>query len=125
MIRLSPAALPAILLVVLASVPAHAAPPAHPFDGAWSVTATSESGSCRGPYRYPIVIRGGSVDDAGNNAVDASGQAGRDGRIAGTIRQGLANVSVKGRLSGSTGAGRWTLTGLAACSGRGTARRTG
>ena len=86
MIHLSPAALPAILLVVLTAVPAHAAPPAHPFDGAWSVTATSGSVSCRGSYRYPIVIWGGTVDDAGNNTVDASGQAGRDGRIAGTIR---------------------------------------
>lgn len=125
MTRPSHAALPVVLLVTLGSAPVRAAPPTNPFDGAWSVTATTESGSCSGPYRYPIVIRGGSVDDAGDNDVDASGQAGRDGRIAGTIRQGLANVSVKGRLSGSTGAGRWTLTGLAACSGRWTARRTG
>ena len=114
----------ATLFLGLALAPA-TAEPANRFDGAWSVVAMAESGTCTGPYRYPIVIRDGNVDDAGGNGVDASGRAGADGRITGTIRQGLANVSVSGRLRGSGGSGRWTLSGLATCSGRWTARRSG
>ncbi|MGX7706218.1 hypothetical protein [Methylobacterium sp. Gmos1] len=112
-------ALPAVAL------PALAAPAANRFDGAWSVVATAETGSCTGPYRYPIVIRDGIVDDAGGNGVDASGRAGADGRITGTIRSGLASVAVSGTLRGSAGSGRWSLSGISPCTGRWTARRTG
>jgi hypothetical protein len=122
--RLRAAVLAPTLILGLASVPG-AADAANRFDGAWSVVATAESGTCTGPYRYPIVIRDGLVDDAGDNGVDASGRAAEDGRITGTIRRGLANVTVSGRLNGQAGRGRWTLSGLGACSGRWTARRAG
>jgi len=108
---------------VVLAVPAAAAPAANRFDGAWSVVATAETGSCTGPYRYPIVIRDGVVDEAGGSGVDASGRAGRDGRIAGTIRNGLASVAVTGRLRGAAGSGRWSLSGISPCAGRWTARR--
>ena len=124
MTRRTDTVLAATLFVGLGLAPA-AAGTANRFDGAWSVVATADSGTCTGPYRYPIVIRDGAVDDAGGNGVDASGRAGTDGRITGTIRQGLANVSVSGRLRGSGGSGRWTLSGLGTCSGRWTARRAG
>ncbi|MGU3465262.1 hypothetical protein ACLBXO_10455 [Methylobacterium sp. C33D] len=113
---------PTLILTVCTATGASAA---NRFDGSWSVIATAETGSCTGPYSYPIVIRDGNVDDAGGNGVDASGRAGPDGRIIGTIRKGLASVSVSGRLRGSAGTGRWTLSGLGACAGRWTARRTG
>lgn len=124
MTRLLRAALaPALILGVnVVSGDAHAA---SRFDGSWSVVATADAGSCTGPYRYPIVIRDGNVDDAGSNGVDASGRAADDGRIVGTIRRGLASVAVSGRLSKTTGRGNWRLTGLGSCSGRWTARRTG
>lgn len=112
-----------LALLALTSVAA-AAPAANRFDGNWSVVATSDDESCTGPYRYAIVIRDGNVDDAGDNGVDASGRAGSDGRINGTIRKGLASVAVSGQLKGSGGGGRWTLSGLGSCSGRWTARRT-
>ncbi|BCM85528.1 hypothetical protein NS228_02320 [Methylobacterium indicum] len=118
-----PILLPAVCLVLAG--PASAAPSANRFDGAWSVVATAETGTCTGPYRYPIVIRDGVVDDAGGNGVDASGRAGADGRITGTIRSGLASVSVTGRLRGAAGQGRWSLAGISPCAGRWTARRTG
>ncbi|SEH24816.1 hypothetical protein SAMN02799636_00003 [Methylobacterium sp. 275MFSha3.1] len=120
--RLAPALILTACTTVCAATGASAA---NRFDGSWSVIATAESGSCTGPYSYPIVIRDGTVDDAGGNGVDASGRAGPDGRITGTIRKGLASVSVTGRLRGSAGTGRWTLSGLGACAGRWTARRTG
>ncbi|WP_083936024.1 hypothetical protein [Methylobacterium sp. B1] len=49
---------PALFLAVGAPTGAYAA---NRFDGAWSVIATAESGSCTGPYSYPIVIRDGTV----------------------------------------------------------------
>ena len=119
------AAILAPALLLAPAGPASAAPSAGRFDGAWSVVATAETGNCTGPYRYPIVIRDGVVDDAGGNGVDASGRAGADGRITGTIRSGLASVSVSGRLRGTAGSGRWSLAGISPCSGRWTARRTG
>jgi hypothetical protein len=124
MTRLNDIILVPAVLLGLGLAPA-AAQTANRFDGAWSVVATADSGSCAGPYRYPIVIRDGNVDDAGANGVDTSGRATTDGRITGTIRQGLANVSVSGRLRGTGGSGRWTLSGLTSCSGRWTARRSG
>lgn len=122
--RLRDAVLAPALILGLASA-SGAAHASNRFDGAWSVVAMPESGTCTGPYRYPIVIRDGQVDDAGGNGVDASGHAGEDGRIVGTIRRGLADVAVSGRLRGDVGRGRWALTGLGSCSGRWTARRTG
>lgn len=84
-----------------------------------------QRGRLPGAVRYPIVIRDGQVDDAGGNNVDASGRAEADGDINGTIRQGLAVVSVSGRLAGSAGSGQWTLSGLGSCTGKWTARRVG
>ncbi len=107
-----PVGAPALVPAFTASVPAlpaPAAPTANRFDGAWSVVATAETGSCTGPYRYPIVIRNGIVDEAGNHGVDASGQAMADGRITGTIRSGLASVALTGTLRGC--AGSWAVRG--------------
>ena len=123
MIRLRTAVFSSTLLLALGGA-STASLAAGRFDGAWSVVATTDNGTCTGPYRYPIVIRDGAVDDAGGNGVDASGRATSDGRISGTIRKGLASVTVSGRLRGSRGSGRWSLSGLGACSGPWTARRT-
>lgn len=122
---LAPALLLALAAPGLAETACAAPASANRFDGAWSVVATAETGSCTGPYRYPIVIRNGIVDDAGRHGVDASGRATTDGRITGTIRSGLASVSVAGRLRGAAGSGRWSLAGFSPCTGRWTARRTG
>jgi len=113
-----------LLILALVSLPALPAL-AGPFDGAWSVQAVAETGRCSGPYRYPIAIRNGVLKDTGSHGVDASGRAAADGRINGTIRTGLARIAVTGRLRGTRGAGQWTLGGLASCSGRWTAQRTG
>lgn len=118
-------ALAPLVFIVSSALPAEAAQAENRFDGSWSVEATGSEGACPGPYRYPIVIRNGQVDDAGGNNVDASGRAEADGDINGTIRQGLAVVSVSGRLAGSAGSGQWTLSGLGSCTGKWTARRVG
>lgn len=94
------------------------------FDGRWTVSATVDDGGCTGPYRYPIVVRDGVVDDASGSAADASGRVADDGRIVGSIRSGLASIAVEGRLQASTGSGRWTLTGPISCSGRWTSSKS-
>lgn len=101
----------------LAAASVSAAEAATRFDSHWSVTATVDDGGCPGPYRYPIVIRHG--------VVDASGQAGADGRIVGIIRRGLASVAVRGLLRAAEGRGDWILSGPLRCSGRWTSRRSG
>lgn len=119
-----PLAFPLALGLATLAVPAASA--AEPFDGAWSVVASTETGSCAGPHRYPIAIRNGELRDAGtHDGVQASGRADRDGRVSGTIRTGLARIAVNGRLRGSTGTGQWALGGLKSCTGRWTAKRTG
>ncbi|WP_419828878.1 hypothetical protein [Methylobacterium sp.] len=95
------------------------------FDGRWSVSATVDGGSCTGPYRYPIVVRDGAVDDPGGSMTNASGRVADDGRIVGSIKSGLASIAVKGRLRAPAGSGRWNLAGPVSCSGRWTASKFG
>jgi hypothetical protein len=95
------------------------------FDGRWSVSATVDDGGCTGPYRYPIAIRGGIVDDASGSEADASGRVRNNGRLVGSIKSGLASIAVEGRLRSSDGSGRWDLAGPISCSGRWTARKSG
>ncbi|TXN81119.1 hypothetical protein [Methylobacterium sp. WL8] len=95
------------------------------FDGRWSVSATVDDGGCTGPYRYPIVVRDGIVDDASGSGADASGRVGKGGRLVGSIRSGLASIAVEGRLRTSAGSGRWNMAGPISCSGRWTASRSG
>ena len=111
------------LTVACASTAPAAAEPG--FDGHWSFAATVEDGGCTGPYRYPIVIRAGIVDDAGGSGADALGRVGEDGRIVGSIKSGLASIAVEGQLRASAGSGRWMLAGPIACSGRWTASKAG
>lgn len=118
-------ALAPLLFILSGTAIAEAAQGSNHFDGSWTVEATGSEGNCAGPYHYPIVIRNGQVDDAGGHDVDASGHAEADGDITGTIRSGLAVVLVSGRLQGSAGSGRWTLSGLGSCTGKWTARRVG
>lgn len=95
------------------------------FDGQWSVSATVDEGGCTGPYRYPIVIRDGIVDDTSGSGADASGRVADDGRLVGSIRSGLASIAVEGRLRSSAGSGRWSLAGPVSCRGRWTASKAG
>ncbi|GJD75977.1 hypothetical protein [Methylobacterium goesingense] len=122
---MSPVSKCIVLALAVASSPLGPAHAGTAFDGDWSVAATVDNGSCTGPYRYPIVIRDGAVDEASGSAADASGRVAKNGRIVGSIRRGLANIAVEGRLRTSAGTGRWTQTGPIACAGRWTAKRSG
>ena len=105
-------------LTVLAQGQARAA---MPFDGNWTVSIVTQSGSCDRSYTFPVSIIDGRFDGANGallGTVNAKG--GVNVMLGGGDRRGTAS----GRLTGNAGAGRWSgnATG-ASCSGRWTATR--
>lgn len=107
---------------VLCAVSASAWGAAERLNGTWAVELVTESGLCNARYNYAVAIRDGEV-----RAISASGGTRVSGRVApdGTVGITVANASASGtgtgRLSGSQGAGTWSVSSL--CTGRWTARR--
>ena len=94
---------------------------AMPFDGSWSVSIVTQSGSCDRTLSLPVSIVDGRLDGANGamlGTVNAKG--GVSVMMGGGDRRGTAS----GRLVGNSGSGRWSgsATG-ASCSGSWTARR--
>ena len=116
--------LAALVLIIACAVPVPATALVG-FDGQWSVSATVDAGSSTGPDRYLIIVRDGTVDDARGSGADASGRVGNDGRRVGSIKSGLANIAVEGRLRTTAGSGRRNLSGPTSCSGRWTVAKAG
>lgn len=94
---------------------------AMPFDGNWTVSIVTQSGSCDRTLSFPVSIVDGRLD-GGNGALlgTVSTRGGVNAMLGGGDRRGSAN----GRLVGNAGSGRWSgnATG-ATCSGRWTAQR--
>jgi hypothetical protein len=126
-IALPPIALPWIFAtVVLAAVAAPGAATAGKagggYDGIWNVLVITQAGTCDPAYSYPFRIVGGRISAAG--AADVSGSVGLGGVVVVRISAGGRVASGNGRLSGSTGAGRWTANvSSGSCSGRWQATR--
>lgn len=115
------AALTTTLLAGLAGLPAR---PAHAagFDGAWTVLIITEAGSCDQGYSFPIQISGGRV--ISSSSANITGTVGRGGAVTVRVSQGGASASGAGRLSATSGFGRWSGKGSAGtCSGRWQAAR--
>ena len=94
---------------------------AMPFDGNWTVSIMTQSGSCDRSYTFPVSIVDGRFDGANGallGTVNAKG--GVNVMLGGGDRRGTAN----GRLTANGGSGRWSgnATG-ATCSGSWTAKR--
>ena len=87
------------------------------FNGNWSVLVLTESGNCDRAYRYPVAVENGRVRYAGEAPVSISGQVGRSGVVQGSITGGGNRANVRGKLSGGSGSGTWTLAGGRSCSG--------
>ena len=86
------------------------------YDGAWSVTVITKTGSCQPTTSYPLVVADGNV----SGAADLSGSVGRNGMVRASLRGAHAN----GQLSGNAGSGRWNSASAGMpCSGRWTATR--
>jgi hypothetical protein len=90
------------------------------FDGKWSVVIVTEKGDCDRAYRYPIAIKGQSLQNAGDASFDISGKVGGDGAVAVKISYGDKHASGSGRLGSTSGEGHWSG---GACAGSWTAER--
>ena len=88
-----------------------------PYDGLWSVTIVTKTGSCEPSARSTLSVADGKVSAAG---ADVSGSIGREGVVRVSINGAYAN----GQLSGNAGSGKWNGASAGIpCSGRWEASR--
>ncbi len=98
----------------LAAVPAFAQTP---YDGLWSVTIVTKTGSCEPSASSTMTVTDGKVSAAGS---DVTGSIGREGLVRVSIHGAYAN----GQLSGNAGSGKWNGASAGVpCSGRWEASR--
>jgi hypothetical protein len=87
------------------------------YDGLWTVTVVTKSGTCQPTTSSTLVVTDGNVS-AGGAAV--SGKVGREGLVRVSINGAYAN----GQLNGKTGSGKWNGASAGVpCSGRWEASR--
>ncbi len=104
----------ALTAAAVASAPAMAQTP---YDGLWSVTVVTKTGSCEPQTRSTLTIADGKVSAAG---ADVTGSIGREGLVRVSIGGAYAN----GQLSGNSGSGKWNGASAGIpCSGRWEASR--
>jgi type 1 fimbria pilin len=88
-----------------------------PYDGLWTVTVVTKTGSCEPSARSTLSVTDGHVSAPGTQI---SGNIGREGGVHVSINGAYAN----GQLSGNTGSGKWNgASGGIPCSGRWEASR--
>lgn len=98
----------------LAAAPASAQTP---YDGLWSVTVVTKTGSCEPQSNSTLTVMDGKVTAPG---ADISGSVGREGLVRVSIHGAYAN----GQLSGNAGSGKWNGASAGIpCSGRWEASR--
>ena len=88
--------------------PVPAAPPASvaQFDGNWSVSIVTDSGSCDRGYRYALRIANGRIY-YDNPSFNINGQVNARGQVSVTVSAGGQSASGTGRLSRDYGTGTW------------------
>jgi hypothetical protein len=109
----------AILLFASAAAALAAAPATAqtPYDGLWSVTVVTKSGSCQPSTSSTLTVTDGKVSASG---AAVSGSIGREGLVRVSINGAYAN----GQLSGNAGSGKWNGASAGIpCSGRWEASR--
>ena len=88
-----------------------------PYDGTWSVTIVTKSGSCDPSTSSTVTVSDGKISSAGANV---SGSIGREGLVRVSINGAYAN----GQLNGNAGSGKWNGASAGIpCSGRWEASR--
>jgi len=75
------------------------------YDGTWNVAFTTQAGNCSS-NSFPFAVSGTRVSSAGGGKV--TGGISRSGIVSVNVSVGLSHASGNGRLSGNTGAGRWS-----------------
>jgi type 1 fimbria pilin len=100
------------LLIAASALMAAPAIAQSPYDGLWSVTVVTKTGTCEPSSRSTLTVADGKVSAAGS---DVSGSIGREGLVRVSIHGAYAN----GQLSGNAGSGKWNGASAGVpCSGR-------
>jgi type 1 fimbria pilin len=91
-----------VALLLASALTASAAPvmAQTPYDGLWSVTIVTRTGSCEPSARSTLTVADGKISAAG---ADVSGSIGREGIVRVSINGAYAN----GHLNGNAGSGKW------------------
>ena len=109
-------------LVLFASVLAGVVSPAlaqSPYDGLWTVTIVTNSGSCEPSASSTLTVTDGKISAPG---ADVTGSVGHEGLVKVSINGAYAN----GQITGNTGSGKWNGASAGIpCSGRWHAARQG
>jgi hypothetical protein len=95
------------------------------FDGRWSVLLETQKGECDKAYRYPVAVENGVVRYAGDAGFNVTGKVAANGTVQGSVSAGETRANVRGKLSGASGSGTWTISGGRNCSGQWTAEKRG
>ncbi len=75
------------------------------YDGVWNVMFSTEAGNCSS-NSVPFTVAGTRVSSAGGGKV--TGGVSRAGIVSVNISVGASKASGNGRLTGTSGAGRWS-----------------
>lgn len=84
-----------------------AAPSVAQFDGNWSVSIITDSGSCDRGYRYALRIANGRIY-YDNPSFNVNGVVNARGQVSVTVGAGGQSASGTGRLSRDYGEGTWS-----------------
>lgn len=94
-----------------------------PYDGWWNLTFLTQRGGCDSSYNFTVQIQNGIVSHP--NLVKFRGRVAKGGAVRASVTVHDKHASGSGRLTRSTGKGRWAgHAGKARCSGSWTAQRS-
>jgi hypothetical protein len=99
----------AILAASLLAAPAVRAESRH--DGEWLVELTTQSGSCRSSYSFPITVRDGVISGTVSGRTGTYAISGRmvgESRFEWTTSGGPDPGRFEGTISGQRGEGQWS-----------------
>ncbi len=91
-------------------------------NGNWVVDLTTETGTCRPTYTFPLTIQAGQVHLGGPEGM-VVGTVSPEGAVRGGADRGSIRADVTGRLTGAAGSGAWALAGSQSCTGQWRARK--
>jgi hypothetical protein len=77
------------------------------YDGAWTVTLFTKSGTCEPSYQARGYISNGIVSFAGANSTNFSGRVTPNGALTVSVSGGVGWGVGAGRLSANSGSGSW------------------
>lgn len=93
---------------------------AAPFDGSWTVSIATRTGTCQSGS-LPIQVRDGKIV-SGNPVVNVQGAVATSGGLRVSVGDGMRKANGSGKLNGTSGSGTWSGGG-GICSGTWVAER--